>query len=527
MLILVPIFVLLAASLAVWIIKSVRPGFGYAWVVASLSSLAIWVMVLLLRDAMPVSFTLGSQPLKILAPNPVLSLDASSWPYALALVTLALAAVLTATAQLNPATSPAAWAATLAVTALALVAVLAADALTLLVAWVAMDLMDVALTLFFSTGEINGEQIALSFAARLAGTLFVLWAVVSGGEKPQQVSLTAIQPQAGLYLLIGIGLRFGVLSTRPVSGEGMPFLRGLENMLKLAPSASALVLLARLPREIVPQNWLGLLLAMTALVALYGSVCWAAATDEISGRPFWLIGLASFSIASSLMGNLQAGVAWGLAFLLSGSILFLYSERRFVLLSALGFWGISGLPFSPTSAAWEGVIEGNYPLSSAAFLLAHFILVFGFLRHAFRTATPTERAERWVLVIYPLGLAFLSLTNIYLGFLGLGVSPISAFWWMGLISCLPAIALTWWMLRRKAESPERLDGQVPVLNSIAKVTESVLGLGWLFRLFRLGFRTARLLVEMLTGILEGDAGILWVLVLLALLVTLISQAGGA
>jgi hypothetical protein len=527
MLILVPIFLLLAASLAVLILSRARPGFGYAWVVASLSSLAVWLMVLLLRGAMPVSFTLGSQPLKILAPNPMLSLDASSWPYALTLETLALAAVLTATAQLHPSASPAAWAGTLAIAALALVAVLAADALTLLVAWVAMDLMDVALTLVFSNGKVNGEQIVLSFAARLAGTLFVLWAVVSGGEKPQQEGFAAIQPQAGLFLLFGIGLRFGVLPTRSVTGEETPFLRGWGNMLKLAPAASALVLLARLPREIVPQYWLGFFLAMTGLAALYGSVCWAAATDEISGRPFWLIGLASLSIASGLMGKPQAGVAWGLTLLLSGSILFLYSERRFALLSALGFWGLSGLPFSPTSGGWSGLITGNYPLGSAAFLLAHFFLVFGYLRHAFRAAAPTERAERWVLIIYPLGLAFLPLTDIYLGFLGLGGSPMPAFWWAGLISCLPAIALAWGLSRRKAESPERPDVQVPVLGHIAKVTGSVLGFGWLFRLFRLGFRTARWLVEMLAGILEGDAGILWVLVLLALLVTLISQAGGA
>ena len=114
--------------------------------------------------------------------------------------------------------------------------------------------------------------------------------------------------------------------------------RGLGTSLRLVPAAASLVLLVRTAYTGVPDPWRPYLLALVGLSALYGAILWFTASDELSGRPFWILGMIAFVVASAVCGVPEASLAWGLACIFSGGLLFLLSARHPQLASSASFW---------------------------------------------------------------------------------------------------------------------------------------------------------------------------------------------
>jgi len=69
---------------------------------------------------------------------------------------------------------------------------------------------------------------------------------------------------------------------------------------------------------------------------------WLRAPDELTGRPFWIIGLASLAMASALHGNPAGATAWGVALILAGGMVFLASAQQIWLnrILLVGAWTI-------------------------------------------------------------------------------------------------------------------------------------------------------------------------------------------
>jgi hypothetical protein len=58
------------------------------------------------------------------------------------------------------------------------------------------------------------------------------------------------------------------------------------------------------------------------------------------------------------------------------------------------------------------------------------------------------------------------------------------------------------------------------------VLGAIFRLNWLYRIFAWVYRLAQGLIQLLTAMFEGDGGILWSLVMLALIISLISASVG-
>ena len=154
------------------------------------------------------------QPMSFFPLSPALLVDSISWIFALALATQLLAVMLTSVARLgrqglsaagssarlwktsktpirdpqptSPGVNWKAWAANLALTSLGLVAVLAGNLLTLLLAWAALDIVELMILLGqVSTSEERG-QVVRSFSARVGGIAVLLLAgIVIWGQGGQ------------------------------------------------------------------------------------------------------------------------------------------------------------------------------------------------------------------------------------------------------------------------------------------------------------------------------------------------------
>ena len=142
MLLLIPIILLLLVPLIMLTLSRLQRPFRYYWLLAvggaGLAWLSIWVLRIRLDAAVQLS---QWRPLELFEQSPMLAVDAFSWPFAIALGTIALAVILTDIGRSEEADWYS-WASSLALAALGLVAVLAGNLLTLVLAWTVIDVLE-------------------------------------------------------------------------------------------------------------------------------------------------------------------------------------------------------------------------------------------------------------------------------------------------------------------------------------------------------------------------------------------------
>jgi hypothetical protein len=273
------------------------------------------------------------------------------------------------------------------------------------------------------------------------------------------------------------------------------------------------------------------LLALIALAGAYSAVMWLAAANEVEGRPYWVVAVASLALTCSIRGTTQGSLVWGTAMLLSGGLLFLYSARgaRMTILWILGLVGLSGLPFTPAASGWSGLLSGPYPGFNFLLVAAYFFLMLGYIRHALTPGDELSKMEPWVQGIYPTGLA----TTV----LAMGLVEVSS--WRSMLTVgnpwaggiLPAVAGLIglfgfrfppdWL--RNFYSTPILAWLQPALKRILNTLSEIFRLNWLYRLGASLFRIVGSLIRGITRVFEGDGGVLWALLLLVLLVTLVQS----
>jgi len=517
MLIILTVLLLFLVAIALVILNWFRPALRYSWLISAGVALVSWVSVLVWQFNLPLIFQLPPwQPASLFLESLSFTADSLTWPFAFSVATLILAVILTATARENfP--DPLPWAATLILGGLGLLAVLADNPLTLLLAWSAIDLTELIAQLRSVNGPGPSEKVVTAFATRVAGIGVLLWASVVSISTGSPLNFQNAPPQTGLYLLLAAGLRLGVLPLHLPYASESAIRRGFGNTLRLVSAASSLILLARIPTASVISVFTPVLLSLATVAAVYAGWMWLRAPDELTARPFWLIGLASLAMASALRGNPVGAAAWSCALVLSGGALFLSSAHNVWLsrLLLIGMWGFSALPFSVTATGWESDLSSFWP-AWPFLLLAQALLLAGYLRHAMRPSLRTgfEKLDRAAQYVYPVGIGVLLAGTVLLGVWGWqGAFRIGA-WLPALIGLIMGGVAMWVAPRLRLLTPLRAHWVRPAANT---------WMDWFFRglwgLYRL---TGRLSIFFST-LLEGDGGFMWTLLFMVLFISLIVQ----
>ena len=522
-LLLSPVILLLLAPLAMIAIRMARPSFAYTWLTGIFSSLLTLGILIWAGFQLPLSATLPIWANLKSVPAPSLLLDPVSWPFGIALVILNTTIILTSSVR-----SPTqllsgnwkAWAATLILAGLGLFGVMAGEPLGLLMAWTAMDFIELFIWLLNINDNLERQRAVAVFGSRAVSSLLLLWGWISSGQTGVPFSFQALPANTALFFLLAAGLRLGLFPLHLPFISGKDLRRGQGTMLKLAPTASSIVLLIRISTVRFPAGLSPYLIVIAAIISLYGAIAWLIAKNELEGAPFWLLSLASMALAATLTGQSAASQAWGLSLLFSGGLLFLFSIRtqKLLVLPALGLLVMSGLPLLPSSPTAELYAHaGIFP--AILLLSAQALILSGYIRHSLRPGQPLPVAERWMQVVYPFGLALLPAGYILSAWVakpGLHFPSTLAGWAGGLLAVGLAAAFL-------IESP-RLPGISPETVSDIK---QFFSFSWLFQSFSVGYRMVGTMISWLTIILEGDGGVLWAFVVLALLLAMIAAGVGA
>lgn len=553
------------------ILHLARPKFSIQGFLAVLAVLAGWVMVLFARQDIPRTITLLQWQPAIFFPNsPSLLIDDISWYFAFALITLALSSIVTSIAhsgeshqsernlngkrievievqeQTEKKTPPSkpiiinenksrsnwqAWVGILVLTSLGLVAVTAGNMLTMLLAWAALDILELFIVLSQVLESKARERIILAFSIRMTAIGLVILAGIDAWSHGMQLSFNDIDQITSIYLLLAAGLRFGIFPIQLPYMDKLPHKREFGTILQLVPAAAGLILIVRVASIGILGTISPLLLGLTALIGFYAGIQWMRSKDEIKGMRYWVFGTAALAIASAILNNPSASIAWSIGSLLSGGLIFLLfiHHKNLIPIAFLGFISFSALPFSPTWLGTNLYTLSGVPsttitpllfyLLSLFFLLTHSLLLAGFIRHILRGIYPheqqnNEHVERWVWFLFPVGLIFILVAHFLIGVLQYPkLSDIYVSGWiMGGVAVIFS-GVIWFFYNRYLQNSSHRD-QPTRTSPFSKL----ISLEWLFQLFGILFHSLSRFVALISTILEGDGGILWAFVLFALII---------
>jgi hypothetical protein len=522
MVILLPILVLFLAALSMTALLFWRPKIGIIWFSAVISAFLAWSIVLFLRLQLPDSFTPITGRSTELVPLVItFRLDKISWPYSLALAASLLAYVLIAVVGLTSKSfNRSEWIslpASLVLGGLGLSAVFSGNLNTLLLSWAAIDL----LWLFFMLGTSRDYLvIMLTFAVRAAG---IYLAIAMAFTQPAGTPLIfpGLDPAGNTILFLAAFLRLGsmLLNDRFVDQRNTKQTFHVISTVVLA--ASAMIVVTRESGEIMPSLapvFVGLTTSLAVIFGLLGLIRY-----QRSGATWlWISGIASLGVISAIIAQTDASLAWGIALILSGSLLCLLnlSSRAIKFLFVIGFICLSTLPFTPN---WQGI--RIYPLPGEGFktgyswlfwLLAQAFLFASFTMIMLKPRPAQPATERWAHVLPLIGLIFLPVTQITILLIGVpGITnDLQAFPPLSLIvfSLIP-IAFT-------AIGARFFPKTTRVSVRASAFLDRISPYQWISRTIDRVFNGIAHFIGFIDQLIEGEGGILWTMLFVLLLFAL-------
>ena len=524
--ILAPLILLLVAAAGIFLLERLRPNFGLAWLIAMLAGVINWGLQLFFRFRTPLPFQLADWlPFAVRMDDRLfLQVDTVSWPLAFSLSGLLLAVILTAPVRLEQKSYPIAWASNLIINCMGLAGVLSGNLITLLLAWSLIDVVELVIMLRTVHEPRLNCQVIIAFGARVTGTILALAAFVFGQSLNIEAAVSAFPP-VNVLLLAAAGLRLGVLPLNMPYQQEIQMRRGVGTSIRMASAATSLVLLARLTTPQLSSQATFFLLLSTAVASLYAAGMWVGAANELNGRPYWIVAAAGLALTCVINGSPINGLVWSTGMILSGGILFLYSARaRFsFVLPILAALTLIGLPFTPASIGWAGLIGERITAFGLVMVLVVALLIVGLLRHASMPGDLLKDMQGWIRVAYPLGLFILAGSSWIIVVTGSQDFFSTTRWPASVAALVLTLGLGIIVLRRQRliALERRITWLDEILQAAGRWLARIFSFRWLYALLQDFMGLLRRLVEGFSLVLEGEGGVLWAMVLLALLLTLL------
>lgn len=517
MFVLLSITILVLAALAMLILRMSRPNFGYHWLIAAGGAFSAWLVILLIYTTIPDTMQIFEWGAWTTYQNLItLTVDRYSWPFAAALGTLLIATLLSDVARAHD-LSWSNWAGSLVLVAIGLVGVFSGNLITFILSWTAFDLVVMVTLLLQLDAERLRRRAVWVFFIHLLGTLCLLLAGVISIADSNSVLLLESSPRAVLFVVFAAGFRIAAMPLDSQMQVDLVGRRSFGTIRSLASMAIVVVLLVRIATtledvQIPAYLRLGVFSLIGLMAALY-SLAWFYSKDELEGRQAWIVVMGMLVIASTLHAEVGAGLAWGLAAVFSGGLISLASVRRSLSrwITLTGLVGICMLPFTP---AWGGarLLTAAFSIPSILYLITLIFIILGYVRHASQLKPEPPGLERWIKVVYPLGLLVLPLTQLGLGWMYRPEMSDATLidWIIGPVFILLTAAGYMW-LRRGGRAPQGIGYGIGV----------VLNFRWLRSLISIIYNLFSQFISFSSNILEGEGGFLWVLLSIVLFMAIL------
>jgi hypothetical protein len=430
-------------------------------------------------------------------------LDDRSWPLALMVCGQLVAALL---GQVRDAMSTRwlSWAPGLVAAIASLLAALSGDLLTFAFTLAMLDIF--IFVLLLNQLPNAAERHAALNLAGLSALCFTLLMMAW--------SLSFYGPQlAGILVFLAVSARFGNWTPRLPLETQLTLRRDVASLLRLAPMAALFALLSHssaitssLPHSLA----LGFLFIPTAYIA---TRWFSGDADDYSFE----LGFAALALAASVSGAFHSALAFGLVALSGRAMLELAqrADKWRPVATILGAILLAGFPLTAAQATAAYYADPASPLVYI-FLLPQGLLLAGWTRRALRPLSSPLPPEPWMRSLERIGLAIMPILYVILGLGALpyfSLEPVPTSWWPPVVALTIAAALFFAFRTRRLDLQPRARSLIIGFFALdwlqvaaARVMQAI---AWIF------YFGGRLL--------EGNAGVLWAILLVVLMLSLIAQ----
>jgi len=531
----IPISVLIGAALFIVFINRGRPNIGAAWLAAIIAALFAWGWTVSLYwrfDFLTGGASLLSRGLTLFSPVPaaglsggvpVFILDRISYPYMLAVVSLPLVLLLTAPSYMEPQSAPRLWFFYLLIEVIGFLTVSANDISFIIYGWTIFDGIDLVVQYLQARPGMIRRNFLTAIGIRFLGTILAASSLAFSTAFSVPESRMFIIPSAAGFLLVACALRMGIIPISQPYSDVSTSRVGLGAMLRLVSVLTVMPVLSRIPMMEMSLHMLTVLSVFGAFASLTGAVGWLLSENAAAGNTYAVLSICGMAFVSALSGEQSALIAWGISVVLTCGPLSLYQiHNRFMnVLAGLLTAAFSGLPYTPNAVGWAGLVRAPYSLKDLLFILVMLVLMCGAFIHILRAeGRKFTDLEPWMRSVYPLGFVVSIAAHVFIGMVcfdqqfSMGVPAASVPAFAGAVA--GAVLLN------------RLPERVRTQNLVAWGRESVsffwrmmtrlLDMEWLIRSGTWGLRLVRRLAAEISAVLENNGGLVWELLLMALLV---------
>ncbi len=527
MLTFLPVLLILFLAGLIFALYWSEQGRRYAWLISVFGLLITWIGLFSLHwFRLPEAVFPAWRPYEPLTADQIIfRWDDNGWVYAVNLVGLLLAVVLTAPVRFKYNSNPLSWSSAMVFTAVGLLSILSGSPLALAISWTLLDVIEVVYVMLIIRDYRFRREVLTSFALRIFSVGLLISVIILARQPGLGFTFANVLPADLPLLILAVILRLGVLPLNLRYEKELPLQNGLTSLMRITGQISGLALLAKLPAGVAVGEEASWIYVIILLLIFYASVMWLLSENEIAGRTFWGLSFSGLAILSALQGKAPFSTVWGVAIICWGGMIYLFTVRsqRLRLLMAMALLSFSGLPFTVLSSGWQTVASntGLTILTSIIWL----VMGAGFIRHIFSERESSKSFEPYIVTTYTLGLVVLLVAAWVSVGLGLQNGFQAGIWW-GSIPMFGFLAFSGQkFFRGKSSENVSYPQAVWVQNLVQKLIGLMSGFlqfNWLYAILRLVFHLVQAIIRFLTVLFEGEGGVLWSVLLLVLIISIFS-----
>lgn len=523
----IPVLLLITASILLQILGRVKFPAGKTWLISSIVAVFTWVSMILIRIMMPSGWLIsGWLPGKGLLDSIVFQFTEETWVFGFLLISLMVAVIFYEARLLESGYYVNILTGTMALSAFGLMSILSGSGLTFLLSWVMIDIAEfTVLTGILKEG--SKHQIAVtSLFTRTIGVFLLILVLVLQSQDGSLSLGNGESPLIGVLVVIVAVLRMGIIPTHMPYSEDPKIRRGIGSILRFTPILSVFsFLLAFGPQEFSQSqtNWIVMLFTTAAV---FGSVSWYLSQNELSGRPYWIFTLGCLALIGYVRSLTDVIIGVAIMMVAGGAGLFLPSTQKrgarfFIPLLVVGMLCI---PYTPTAMLPRGLWGEQFTFSNLFIILSISLLISGWILHAFNQKDETEQYESWVWLFQMMALVFMTVAPWIIGLFFLEKASDLHFWWYAVIlSIVIGLILTVNFYRKHQGNKIAVFymGIKRGINPILSYIDRFFRFEWVIQIIKGLGKLVSVSMRLLVRVLEGDGGILWSFLFLVLLASLL------
>ncbi len=531
MITLVPILLLILFALVVFILGRFRLSLGSTWLLSATAVLVIWVGFIILRFILPGALTIADwNPLGVGSNALVFQFTQQNWIFGFLLLSLLIGVILTDTVRLKLSDSLVTWTGSLILAAVGLLAISSKSFIMVVLTWFVIDITEFTILIRVINHPRVHQAAMVEMAARFGGTLLIIGGLSIAQAHALTLENAIFTPGTYFIILLGTILRLGVVPLHIPLTANLPIRRSLGSILRFASPLAVISFLAQITPPAINSSNLSVIIILALITSTYGAIRWVIAKNELVGRPYWMLSFSGLIVLSIINRQIETLNALTTIMVVAGGFEFLhsYSSRWVKVLGNIMLLGLIGLPFTPTALIWKDLISSSGLFTSLWFAVTLGIILIGTLRHINRTRHQSSEVELWMKFFYVVGLSllfivpWLTMTWNFSKYYSAGFHFLS-------IVCFLSTGSGFLLFQSKLGSKM---GQIKLLDGTRKGFELVLRttgvffeFEWLIRFAQLIFSWTTKPIGFFVTILEGDGGLLWALLFLALFSSVIISGG--